>query len=138
MIPVVKYRRIPNIVDEMCQNNFWGGVTESKIYSPAVNISENESGYSIDLALPGYDKKDIKVSVDKNVLIVSYESENTEDKNIKFLKREFAKVSFRKSFELPENAETDKIEAAHNNGILSIQVPKMAKVEIPVQDIKVD
>jgi HSP20 family protein len=138
MIPVVKYQKVPSIVDELLRNDFFGGAIENKNHYPSVNISENDSDYSINLALPGYNKGELKVSVDNNILTISYDHENAEDKKIKFLKREFAIVNFKKTFKLPENAEADKIEASHNNGILSIQIPKRAKVEIPVQDIKID
>jgi len=137
MRQVVRYHRIPNIVDELLKNDFWGGVSENGCFKPAVNIKENESEYSLNFSVPGYDKNELKVSVNNNVLTISHESENKENTDSKFLKREFESGSFKRSFELPENAESEKIEASHINGILTIKIPKRAKVEIQVQDIEV-
>lgn len=137
MRPVIRYHRVPNLIDELFSNDYRGGVTENKNYKPAVNIKETESEYNVSLAVPGYTKTELKVWISNNVLNVSHEAENKKDDDLKFLKREFVNGNFKRSFELPENAESDKIEASHKNGILIIRIPKRAKVEIPVQDIKV-
>jgi len=141
MIPVIRtYHRIPNIIDELFNNDSQGGKTENYTYrcKPAVNVTESEHTFQIDVAAPGFDRNELKVTIDNNLLTISsVPEEKKTDSKEKYLKREFSTSSFSRSFELPENVEADKIEASHKNGVLSINIPKKAKVEIPVQEIEV-
>lgn len=137
MTQVVRYNRLPGIFNDLLNDEFWGGRTDSYTFKPAVNIVENSDNYIVELAVPGYSKEDLKVIIDKNVLTVSYESNKDNNEKVTYLKREFGKSDFSRSFELPGNAESEKIDAAHNNGILTISIPKKAKVEIPVKDVEV-
>jgi len=141
MIPVIRtYRRIPNIVDELLGYDKQGGRTENytQLCKPAVNVTEQENNFQIDVAAPGFDRSELKVTIDNNLLTISsVPSEKQSETKEKYLKREYATSSFSRSFELPENVESDKIEASHKNGVLSISIPKKAKIEIPVQEIEV-
>lgn len=141
MIPVIRtYQRVPNIIDELFGHENQGGRTENYTQrcKPAVNVSELENAFQIDVAAPGFDRSELKVTIDNKLLTISSEaSEKEPANNAKYLKREFANSSFSRSFELPENVDAEKIEASHKNGVLSITVPKKAKVEIPVQEIEV-
>jgi HSP20 family protein len=137
MRPVIRYHKVPNVIDELFRDDLLGGIAENKINKPAVNIGETETEYSLNLAVPGYDKNELKVSVDNKILTISHETENKDKENSKFLRREFTKGNFKRTFKLPENAEADKIEASHINGVLTISIPKKAKVEIPVHEIQV-
>jgi HSP20 family protein len=106
---------------------------------PAVNITEGKEDYRIDVAAPGLKKEDFKISLDNNVLSISSEKEyknETRDENL--LRREFSYSSFSRSFTLPESVNGDKIKATHNDGILSIVVPKREEAKVkPVRDIKI-
>lgn len=98
----------------------------SRNNSPAVNITENEDQWSIDLAVPGMKKEDFKVELDKNLLSISAEvkDEKAEEKDNYRLK-EFSYSSFKRSFRIPENkVEGTKINAQYENGVLRISVPK--------------
>lgn len=99
---------------------------EEKIsWMPAVNITERENDYKIDLAVPGLDKKDFNIEVENNMLVVSGErkEEKVEEKD-KVTKREFHYGSFKRSFTLPETADVEKINASYNNGVLTVSVAK--------------
>lgn len=136
MIPVVRtYHRNPVYLRNMYKDENSGGKMET--YNQKVNISETEKEFRLDLIAPGYNREEIKVTIDSNELTVAstIEEKNKEEKNM--LRQEFLKESFSRTFQLPENIETEKIEATHKNGILSISLPKRAKVEIPVQQIEV-
>lgn len=94
---------------------------------PSVNIKENEDGYEVEMAAPGMNKKDFKVELDNDTLMISYEKEERkEDKNDegKYTKREFNYQSFRRSFTLPNTVEADKIEATYKEGLLKLSIPK--------------
>lgn len=93
---------------------------------PAVNISENDNAYTVEMAAPGMSKKDFKVELENNLLTISYEKEekNEEKEGGKFTKREFNYQTFRRSFTLPETVEPEKIEANYKEGILRLEIPK--------------
>lgn len=96
--------------------------------SPAVNIAENKEGFRIEVAAPGLKKEDFRINLDKKVLTISSEkvanTETKEENGEKYYRREFSYSSFRRSFSLPEYADTDKIKATHVDGILQVFIPK--------------
>ena len=92
---------------------------------PAVNIKENEKNYEVELALPGYDKKDFEISIDNGVLTVSGEkSEETEKKEDNYTRREFGFSSFSRSFNLPTNINEENIDAKYADGVLKLTIAK--------------
>lgn len=137
MIPVVRtYRRTPMHFNKAFNNEFYGGRTEQE--SPKINVNENETSFLIDVVAPGFDRNELKVSIDKNRLTISSDfTEKENDSTSKSLRNEYSKTAFSRTFELPENIEAEKTEATHKNGILAITITKKAKVEIPVQEIEI-
>lgn len=95
---------------------------------PAVNIVETESSYKLEVAAPGMTKKDFKVELDNDLLLISAErSEKNEDggENGNYTRREFSYQSFTRSFSLPERmVQGDKITASYDDGVLNITIPK--------------
>ena len=89
--------------------------------------------------MPGMDKQNFKIEVDNEMLTISGErKQEINDENEKHTRREFKYGSFTRSFSLPENADSENIAAAYNNGILQITIAKKetskekAKKEISV------
>src|ERR1700750_2854551 len=105
---------------------------------PAVNISETENEFHIELAAPGLKKEDFKINLDKNVLSVSADKkvENVEEGK-KFSKREYSYNSFTRSFTLPEVADAGKIEAEYTDGVLKLNVAKKEEAKIQSREIAV-
>jgi HSP20 family protein len=92
---------------------------------PAVNISESESGFHIDLSIPGFGKEEITISLDENNLIVTGEkNEEKVDQEKRFTRKEFSHQNFKRTFTLPENVNEDAIAAKFENGILKLELPK--------------
>lgn len=94
-------------------------------WMPDANIKEDKKEFVVELSVPGYEKKDIHVEVNNNVLRISGEREdqlNEETEN--YTCREFSYGSFTRSFQLPETIKEEKITAQCNNGILSVELPK--------------
>ena len=92
---------------------------------PAVNIKEDEKKFALDLAVPGIDKKNLKIEINEDVITISSEQkEEKEDSGDGFKRREFSYSSFCRSFYLPENVDKDKIEANYRNGIITVELPK--------------
>ncbi|MBF0651815.1 MAG: Hsp20/alpha crystallin family protein [Prevotella sp.] len=110
-------------------------------YLPATNISENEKAFNIELSVPGFDKDDIKIEIEKDVLKISAQNEvknEEKDENEKVLRREFKKSSFTRSFTIPEDIDTDNISAVQKDGILQITLPKQDKaIEDKVKKIEI-
>lgn len=117
-------------------NNFFEGDL------PATNVTETDKAFNIEVSIPGFKKEDIKIAIEKNVLSISAQTEiNNEekDKNEKILRREFRKSSFERRFTIPDNIDTENIEAVQKDGILSISLPKKDKTlenKVKTIDIK--
>lgn len=93
---------------------------------PSINIKENAENFEVELAVPGMDKNDFKVTLDDNLLTISSskkdEKETVEDN---FTRREFSYQSFQRSFELPNNVvDEENIKAHYDNGLLHLVIPK--------------
>jgi len=105
--------------------------------APSTNVQENNDAYKIELAVPGYSKKDFKIDLEKDRLSISSEKENaTESSNENYTRKEFSYGSFQRSFTLPDTIEAEKINDEYNNGILVVTLPKKEEVKIK-KEIKV-
>ena len=95
---------------------------------------ENDTDYKIEVAAPGMTKEDFNVHLtENNELVISMEKKNEtnndKDKNKKYLRREFSYSKFEQCMILPDDVEKDKISANVNDGVLTIELPKMTKEE---------
>jgi HSP20 family protein len=109
--------------------------TERKCqWRPATNVTENKEAYLIEMAAPGFNKEDFKLSMEKFVLTVSTEVEkeqkNAENEEPQYRMREFGRRNFSRSFSLPETIDQDSIKAEYLNGILSVTIPKKEEVKV--------
>lgn len=114
--------------------NFHEGMT-----LPKVNIKENAEGFHLEMAVPGFKKKDFNISVEKEELIISAEIKSEkEEAEENFTRREFGYGSFQRTFVLPETVNGDKIEAKYEDGILNISIPKKEEAKPkPARIIKI-
>jgi len=99
---------------------------------PAMNIIEDEKHFAIDVAAPGFTKKDFDITIENGVLHISAErEEKIEEKEDEFTRREFNYEAFSRSFTLPENVnEEEKIKATYEHGILKLVLVKLHEDEI--------
>lgn len=128
MLPTIKRRAfVPSH-----RNHFNNGDLLSSFFSdgadynvPAVNIKENNKSFEIEIAAPGLNKEDIKIKLENDVLTISSEKENKEEKvEETYTRKEFSFSSFSRSFTIPDVVDIDKIKANHKNGILTVGLPK--------------
>jgi len=92
---------------------------------PAVNIKEDDQGYTVEMAVPGMEKNDFRINLENNMLCISSEKKSeSEKKDDYYSRKEFSYQSFSRSFSLPESVDETKIEAKYDNGILFINIPK--------------
>lgn len=132
-------RHLPNVFDELF-NSFpatWANDVRSNA-TAQVNINESDNGYHLEFNVPGRNKEDFKINVDKGLLTVSYEKkEENETKEVKSVRREFSFQSFRRSFSLDEKVNAEGIEAKYDNGILKVFLPKKEEVKAAAKEISV-
>ena len=115
----------PSLMNEFFKPDWFGGMEKFENTLPAVNIKENETGFELELAVPGQKKEDFNVDIDENVMTISMETKSEEETSEdNYTRKEFSYRSFKRSFTLPETIDEDKIEASYTDGILKFTLPK--------------
>jgi HSP20 family protein len=98
--------------------------------APAVDVSEDDKGYSITVELAGVKKDDVTVEVHENVLSIRGEKKSErEEKKDKTHWVERSYGSFSRSFTLPPAAVAEELKAAFKDGVLTIEIPKKEEVK---------
>ena len=95
---------------------------------PSVDIRETENAYVLDMELPGYSEKDIEANVDGSNLTITSKQEEKKDVENEgtYVLRERRLNAFSRSFKLPENADPEAVSAAFKNGVLRLEIKKLA------------
>lgn len=120
--------KFPNVVEEFFGKKIDDQASGSEEIAsvPTVNINDKGQTFEVSLAVPGMDKKDIKLEVKDNCLVVSSEKQYEKEENEgNWMRREYGYASFQRMFQLPENADPEYIEASMKNGVLKIKVGKI-------------
>lgn len=113
-----------NFFNDFFNSNF-PTTTNVKTNSPAINVVESEDGYRLEVAAPGFSKKDFSIEVEKEILTIAGKQEVQEAKEgEKYTRREFNYTEFKRTFHLPETIDAQAINATFENGILSITLNK--------------
>ncbi len=114
------------------------GLDLPQTFSPRVDISENDKNLFIDAEIPGVDKKDLKITLQDNILTVEGEKKILDERKENDTHRtERIYGSFKRSFTLPENVDPDKIDAQFKDGVLHITLKKVEPKEAKEKVIKV-
>ncbi len=104
--------------------------TPTRSLSPSVDVIEKENQWTFYFDLPGVDKEHIDIEVDGNQLVVSGERQSEkEEKKSSYTYTERVHGKFQRCFTLPDNADTEKISAASENGVLKVHVEKIAQAQ---------
>ncbi|NOR33789.1 MAG: Hsp20 family protein [Bacteroidales bacterium] len=128
MLARINRSYVPAYWDDFFNDKFFNQLksADSKEIRPALNVSEDEKGYTIELAVPGIAKDDFNLEIENDVLTISTEQkENNDEQKQNFLRREFNYQSFKRSFQLPETIDQEQIKANCKAGILVLSLPKM-------------
>lgn len=125
-----------NFFDSLFNDTFISDRLTSRV--PAVNISETDDAYHIELAAPGLTKSDFKINVDQQVLTIAGEqkSEHVDEKK-KYSKREYSYSSFTRSFTLPETIDYNSIDANYADGVLKVVIGKKEEAKVASRLIEV-
>jgi HSP20 family protein len=120
-----------SVVDQIFQNNlnrffddsFWKS-EGARVNAPA-NIRETATSYELHLFAPGLKKEDFKLTLNKDLLTISYAQAGTaEQQEQEWIRREYKRQNFSRSFGLNEAVDTAKISASYKDGVLQVILPK--------------
>lgn len=120
----------PTVFDRFFENDLfdWSNrhFSNTETTLPSVNIKESPDEFEVELAAPGFVKADFNIELNHDMLTISSEKqvENETKDGQQFARREFSYQSFSRSFTLPNTADSDKIRAKYDNGILRVSIPK--------------
>ncbi|HLF65728.1 MAG TPA: Hsp20/alpha crystallin family protein [Saprospiraceae bacterium] len=146
-MPALMPSRWPTITNELFDTGFFPRLWDTNEFVgsdwatnvPSVNIAEDGQHFKIELAAPGLEKKDFKIAIENGMIMISAEKkEETKEERENYMRREFSYNKFTRSFRLPENCLTDKIDAKYENGVLRMLLPKKeVTMTKPLKEIKV-
>lgn len=133
-----------SVVDQIFQNNlsrffddsFWGSDGFSARSQVPVNIQETDKTYELELMAPGLKKEDFHLNVASDVLTVSFEHKE-ENKNEGWLRREYRKQSFARTFNLDDTVDANNISARYDNGVLYVTLPKKENAQKISRNIQI-
>jgi len=114
-----------NSFSDMLDRFFDEAVKTGTHFVPSVDLKEDEHQYDIDVSVPGMKKDDINLELDGQTLHISGEKsheEKSKDKTYHRVETEYG--YFHRTFNLPDNANVDNIDAGYENGILKVKIPK--------------
>jgi len=125
-----------DVFDSIFNDTFFNDRLTSRV--PAANISESDNHFHVELAAPGLQKSDFKISLDRNQLSISVERQHEQQEVQKnYSKREFSYNSFVRSFTLPDSADAEQIEAGYENGVLKIDIAKREEAKAVRKQIEI-
>lgn len=133
MMPIRRTQSwVPSIFNDFFDNDW---MVKANATAPAINVIETEKEYKVEVAAPGMTKEDFNIHInEENDLVISMEkkTENTEEKKEgRYLRREFSYTKFQQTLILPDDVDKNKIDAKVNDGVLKIELPKVAPEEKP-------
>jgi HSP20 family protein len=131
---------LPTVFNDLFDADY---MPKANATAPAINVKETDKSYIVELAAPGMRKEDFDVNINHegNLIIkMDHKQEaNEEDKKARYLRREFSYTKFEQTLILPEDVHKDKISARVNDGVLTVELPKIQKEEVKVaRQITVD
>lgn len=122
---------LPDVFNDLFDNDYY--MPKANATAPAINVKESDKAYTVELAAPGMKKDDFHVHInDEGNLVVKLERKDEtkeEDKNTRYLRREFSYSKYEQTLILPDDVDRDKIAARVENGVLTVELPKLAPVE---------
>ena len=124
---------IPAVFNDLFNTEF---MPKASATAPAINVKETDKAYVVELAAPGMKKEDFNVHInEEGNLIIKMEQKQEkkeEDKNTRYLRREFSYSKYEQTLILPDDVEKDKISAKVEHGVLTVELPKLVEEKVKV------
>ena len=135
---IKNYNGTPDIWDEAFANFFRPMFYEDKPEGMNTDIRETDEGYELSIELPGFDKSEIELTLEKGYLTIGAKKEEKEEpKKGTYLRKE-RKIQCSRSYYIGENVTEEDVKASYENGILKIDVPKAAPKKVEAKKISID
>ncbi len=134
-----EFQQFREQLNELLKNVTSGDVhLASDVMYPAVDVVEYDQHYLYVVELPGVNKKDVKLMIKDNSLVLEGErKEPAMGDNVQKIRGEIAYGKFQRTLPLPENADLDKIQAEYKNGVLVVHIDKKEETKPRFINIKV-
>ena len=134
MMPMMRTNNwIPTVFNDLFNTEFMPKMSAT---APAINVKESDKAYTVELAAPGMKKEDFNVHInDEGNLIIKMEQKQEhkdEDKNTRYLRREFSYSKFEQTLILPDDVKKEDISAKVEHGVLTVELPKMVEEKVKV------
>ena len=132
MMPTMRSNNwIPAVFNDLFYNDL---MPKANCTAPAINVKESDKSYIVELAAPGMHKQDFNVHInDEGNLVVKMEHKeehNEEDKNVRYLRREFSYSKYEQTLILPDDVQKDAISAKVEDGVLTVELPKVVEQKV--------
>lgn len=133
MLPVMNRNLwMPEEFNDFFNTDFMPRVNST---APAINVKESETDYTVELAAPGMTKDDFNVNLDHegnlHIKLENKKEKTDENKKSHYLRREFSYTTFEQTLLLPDDVNKEGIAATVNNGVLTVDLPKVVKAPQP-------
>ena len=117
--------RVNRLFDDMFPEIGQGDDMGLMEWRPMVDTYEKDDAIVVNAELPGVNKEDISVDVKNNILTISGERKHEEDVNEdNYFRKERFYGKFQRSFTLPDNVDSEKVDAVYKDGVLEVKIPK--------------
>lgn len=140
MLPVLgRSSWLPDVFSDFFDTDFMPRI---KATAPAINVRETNAAYCVEVAAPGLKKEDFDVNIDSDgnlhIKMESKSDRKDENRHEHYLRREFAYSKYEQTLILPGDVDKDKVAAKVDNGVLTIDLPKVeSAVKKPARKIEV-
>jgi len=129
-------------INRLVDNVFKDGARETSLFkgawSPAVDISEDDDNFYLQVELAGMKRDDVKIRYEEGLLTITGEKKSEkEEKNVNYHRVERSFGKFERSFRVPTRIVSEKIDANFNNGVLTITLPKAEEVKPKEIEVKI-
>ena len=122
---------LPSVFNDFFDTEY---MPKANCTAPAINVKENDKAYIVELAAPGMQKEDFNVHLnDEGNLVVKMEKKQEnkeEDKNARYLRREFSYSRFEQTLILPDDVKKEEISAKVEHGVLTVELPKLVEEKV--------
>ena len=121
---------MPDIFNDFFDNTW---MDRPKATAPAINVLETPDAYHLELAAPGMTKADFDIHLDEEGdLVIKMEKKGCENEQKKghYVRREFSYTKFQQTMLLPDDTDREAISAKVEDGVLTVNLPKVKKVEV--------
>lgn len=131
------FNRLPVLHEEIERLlNFPLASNASGPWVPALDAYEEKDNYVVKVELPGVNKEDVRLSLEKGTLTITGERKSeTSSKDGELYHSERFYGRFQRTVNLPESLAADKVKAGYKDGVLTVTLPKSEEAKPKQIDI---